>query len=279
MLKVNLFMENCYRMKNPLFHNLEYVERKCFSKHFLKSVHIEVGLIGLTAEIAFSKEEELKKAFEKLGFTESIKVNQTNFKMEIDPDRDSLEHKVIQSVNKPIGLLFKSQKPHKEIQIVANKVIFSDFSYKGFDDFKEIVEKIKEILESDINSFEVNKVGLRKINSIKIEPVESFKEACSLFNSAIFANIKSGLISPDSLKVHEEVTILEKDNLLSVLKFSISKLETPKAYEVNFDFDLVDTEKTNFKEVIQTKLASLNDTHFNLFMWAIEDKMIELMEA
>lgn len=124
---------------------------------------------------------------------------------------------------------------------------------------------------------DVIKVGVRKIDSIIIDPITSYRDACSIFNPAIFAILRSGLIKDDALKVHEEVSIIEKEQHLCIIRAQMQKAPMPTGCQASLDFDLVDRRPIDFKSAFSVSLPELNNRHYDLFMWAASDELIKLM--
>jgi len=178
----------------------------------------------------------------------------------------------------PIGLMFSSQKPRIEIQVLDTKVIISNFDYVGFEQFNSQLKEICVGISNFIPRKEVKKVGLRKISSIIIDPVHSYQDACAIFNPALFANVRSGLIKQETLKAHEEVSVIEREDNICVIRAQLKKTSSATSYEACLDFDFVSLASCDIEEVFTSKLPELNDNHFDLFMWAASDDLIKLME-
>jgi len=101
--------------------NLARCTRRKFSKHFLISVHGEIAFSGTGINTILSAESKLKTFFESKGYTISQKIFQKEVRMENEPDKSA---KITQKET-PLGLFFVSQKPRREIQILATKVLIS----------------------------------------------------------------------------------------------------------------------------------------------------------
>lgn len=258
-----------------IFFNLEKKTRKRFAKHFLQSVHCEIAFSPLSMESLLSHQESLAKEFKALGFTEMRQIAQTQFTFGQDEQSVKVTNNAV-----PIGLAFVSSNPKREFQFLTDRFVFSSHRYSGFEAFKDELKKIVELCAKTTKlKTESQKIGFRKINSVIVEDTKSYDEACAIFNPALFGVLSSGLLSPDSLKAAENVVVAEKDNSLCVLKGRISTLPQPNAYECSLDFDLVNKQSQSFEKIFQTTLDSLNDLHYDLFMWAITEDLIKVMEA
>lgn len=260
-------------MDNDLF-NLRHIPRRTFSKHFLNSVHCEFGLSRIDFKTILSEETYLKTEFEKLGFQENKKVFQGHY-LFASHNTGAID---FQQKSEPIGLQFGSQKPKRHINVTEKSILVSDFDYDGFESFLQRLKEFIQLVGKVLGKRDVNKVGLRKINSIITEPVESYADACSIFNTALFGLLRSGLPVPESISATEEVIVLETQGKLSLLRNRFTKRDKPNSYEANLDFDLVDTTEQKAEDALNVTLPKLNDIHFDLFMWAVTPDMIELME-
>lgn len=256
--------------------NLKRIPRKVFKKHFLNQVHCEVRFEGNVKSKIIQEKEWLTELFERLGF-ESVRplmMGKLSFKMGEKGEIPSMENDSSQ-----IGFTFKSQNPKKEIQISGDKILFSDYSYEGFEKFSEQFYSIILEVSKRISFVMVNKVGFRKINSIKIAPVNSLHDACMIFSPNIFKTVRSGLIVDDSLKLNEERILLEKGNNVCLAQFRIKKVQEQASYEAHLDFDIISKNVTDIETVFNKSLPEINCAHFDLFMWAVTEDLIKLMEA
>ena len=261
--------------------NLPETERKTFKKHFLASVHsaIRFGRIDLSSIL--SKKDELASGFKQLGFTDSKDVVKGEFTVQHEDQKPALVSQQTSSA----GYLYTNPTLKSEIRLEQDRVVYSEFNYSSFEEFNKsfqsYIETIFEILSVD-NDYELvaNKVGLRKINSVLIQPVNSIQNALGIFNASLFSVPRSGLLNFESFKVHEEATILDKtEEELSVLKAKLTKPQID-ALEATIDFDFVrTTQSISLDKVFSETLPVLNQEHFDAFMWSITDELITVMET
>lgn len=71
--------------------------------------------------------------------------------------------------------------------------------------------------------------------------------------------------------------MLEKKGKLCLLRNSIKTLDQANSYEATFDFDLVEQGKHSVEQVFNDVLPTLNELHFDLFMWAVTDELLQIM--
>lgn len=254
--------------------NVEHFQRQTYKKHFLNSVHCELGLSGMVASSILVAEPSFNDAFKKLGFIEGGKIFRGQYVLTTPQDKEqTLQHNA-----EAIGLRFVSQKPWREINITSQHIVVSDHAYDGYEPFSErmhhYVSIVIELLGTEWN---VNKIGLRKISSIIIENAQSYSEAYAIFNPVLFGSLRTGLAHDGALKIAEEALVLEKEGKLCLLRNSIKALDQANSYEATFDFDLVEQDKHSVEQVFNDVLPTLNELHFDLFMWAVTDELLQIM--
>lgn len=257
--------------------NVPSQARKVFARHFLSAVHCEIGFAGTAVNTILSAEDSLKIFFKSVGFESCQRFMQKELSMETPKD----EPPIIRHSEIPLGLMFSSQKPRIDVQVLDTKIVISDFNYDGFEQFNERLKKICQGVSKFVPRTQVRKVGLRKVDSIVIEPVHSYQDACVIFNPVLFASIRSGFIKEGTLTAHEEVSVIERDTLKCIIRARINKkssVSTMNSYESTLDFDFLDLTPMDINDVFSNKLPELNKNHFDLFMWAASDELIKLLE-
>lgn len=261
-------------VKNKIL-NTPTAVRKTFSKHFLSAVYSEIGFAGTGANTILTNEQSLKAFFQSQGFDISKRITQREVLMK-NPEENKPAK--IDQKETPLGLMFSSSKSRVDVQILDNKIVISDFNYEGFDSFNARFKVLCEGISQFVPRAEVRKVGLRKVDSIVIEPVKSYQDACSIFNPSIFAIIRSGLVQESTLKANEEILVVEKQGVMCIFRARINQV-SEVAYESSLDFDFVDMEALSLDQVFESKLPELNNRHYEMFMWAVSDELIKLMES
>ena len=234
-----------------------------------------------TAEVEkiTGKKEEIMSAFKLLGFSENKDLIHGEFKLDAAAEQGpKLTQKTI-----PVGIAFSNQSPKCELKIEKDKIVYSDFNYSSFEEyqsrFRAIFEKVSEILSFGEDCL-VNKVGFKKLNSVAIQPITSFQDSLSIFNPALFGMARSGLLKIDKFKISEETIVLEETNdKLFILRTRLTKTQED-AVDAVIDSDFVKLGKDiSVDEVFDEILPSLNQCHFDLFMWSVTDDMRNLMES
>lgn len=260
---------------NELFNKitLKREERKTFPKHFLASVHCEIRSTGINSVL--ENKESLKQVLCGLGFIDCQDINQVQMGLSNNIEKPAT---LIQT---PLGFKFISYNPKREIHILNGTLTVSDFAYDNLEKFlarfNDLFTQLKTILNLSENS-PVEKVGLRKIDSIIIKPVTNIPDSLNIFNSNLFSIARSGLTPMDSFNFSEESIVLEKQEQFSIIRTKLVK-KAIDTLEANLDFDLISRSESNFKEVFSKTLKILNQTHFDLFMWSVTKEMIKLMET
>lgn len=239
-------------------------------------MHCEIALhVGPQAKIS-ERQKALEGALRPLGFVECRQVIRGRFQMEANSDRAA---KLSQEAT-PIGLLFANQIPRREFQIETEKLVLSDYAYDSFDEFivrlSSYVDAACDVLGID-RAVAVTKVGLRKVNAVQISPVSSLPEALGAFNPALFNIPRSGLVGFNSFRGAEEVMMVESGQKLGLLRTSLEK-QSESSLAANLDFDFISKISDTLARTFEKTLPELNQSIFDLFMWAVTADLIDLME-
>ncbi|HAT1792257.1 TPA: TIGR04255 family protein [Legionella pneumophila] len=257
-------------MKNNLL-NLKDNNRKTFKNNFLNAVHSEIGLFGSSIHIIREKQDDIKQSLLAAGFETCRELFHKEVHLNNTP-----KPKVTFQDDEFLGLIFSSQKPRRELQVLGTKIVYSDYSYKGFEKFSESLSSLCNLINTLLTS-KIIKVGLRKVNSIIIDPVSSYEEAFSIFNPVIFGEVRSGLLKDNTLALNQSVTVLEKDKQSCIIRSQIQK-KNESMYEATLDLDFIYLNETDWKGVFKN-LESMNKWHYDLFIWAVSDELISLMDS
>ncbi len=263
------------RMMKELI-NVASHTRKKFKNHFLSSVHSEIRLKDVSVSQILEKKAELIEAMTEQGFSDSQDLVEGRFTFEANLE-PTLSHEAL-----PSGLMFISSSAQKELRLESDKIVYSDLSYAGYSEYLEAfsstVNSILTIIAGG-NNTSVTKITLKKVNSVNIAPVTSFREALRIFNQALFSIPRSGLLKLSLFQVHEEVSVLHKtDEKLAVLKSKLQKSDSD-TLQATLDIDFVRLiPPTPVGEAIKY-LDQLNQDHFDLFMWAVTDELRQIMES
>src|SRR5690349_15855629 len=118
--------------------NVSSQTRKIFARHFLSAVHSEISFAGTAVNTILSVEDSLKSFFQSEGFESSKRFMQKEFLMETPEGKSP----VITHTEIPLGLIFSSQKPRIEVQVLDTKIVISDFNYEGFDQFNARFQRL-----------------------------------------------------------------------------------------------------------------------------------------
>jgi len=248
--------------------------REHFAQHFLSRVACELAFVSGTMDELTSNIEPIKEHMKSIDFNESKELIESSVSFETRPD--ATKPAKIEQKTTATGYSFKNSKMGITCNITIDKILLDTQTYKGFEDFHSRFKSIAEFVNNTLGNREVTKVSLQKVNSIVMGDVTLYEEACSVFNKAIFAVLRSGLPSPN-VKVAQEVLVMEDGNSASMLRNTFKALEAPNSYEATLDFDVVNREASTLEQTLNTNLIQLNQTHFDLFKWAVTDEMISIM--
>ena len=257
--------------------NLPKNQRKVFSKHFLLSVHANFICSKLLSNEIFKHKEYLTSTLKSEGFDICNDIIQSQFSLTKVKSQPS---PVASQTAKPIGLKFIDSSNKLELSIQNAMIAVSDTNYQGMEAFiqrlklvLDIIFKVLDIKPED----QIEKVGLRKINSIIIKPVSNFSTVLNIFNPSLFSIARSGLLSLETFKITEEATLLENDHLACVLKTKLQRQDI-NSLTAYLDFDLMAKTNISVSDLFAKTLPELNQTHFDLFMWSVTKELLDLME-
>ena len=245
-------------------------ERRIFSKHFLRGVIIELTF-DADVRIFFEK-GTYSDIFKEKKYDNCGEIENTNFKITITDNTP-----VHEKTDETIGFFYVNNSNGNQVQIVHNRILFTQNEYSNFDNF---IEEIKYFFENVIFliPYDIKKIGFRKINSIVVSEVDSYADITDLFNKELFTFIKSGLFEFDTLENYRDNFTLRKNNTKIIVNTACSKIQNlSRAYEVTIDEDIILEESICKKDVVEI-LAKINQMHFDLFCWLTSQKMKEVME-
>ena len=248
------------------------VARQTFSRHFLQSVHCQLTFAEVDIEQILSSSDAISKMLHLANEDVVERIDEGSIEMRSGGEEHSLKHS-----SKPVGLLFKRQKPRMDVTLRSGSLVLSSYEYTGFDDFLKLQSEMLQLLEKVVGRAEFTSIGLRKINSMIIAPVKSLRETLKLFNPALFSLPRSGLTSDDAIKMFEGSVYLEKNGIASVVRHRLRQLNKPVDFEANLDFDLIYQGLTTSEEVLHKHLPEMNETIFDLFSWSVSEDMKNIM--
>ncbi|MCH8208356.1 MAG: TIGR04255 family protein [Nitrospinae bacterium] len=243
-----------------------------FKKNLLKSVIFQLKYDVTGAVIPRSKEihDRLKNKFPIIN---PIMESQTS--IQISKDKTP----IIQPItNTKKGLELKTEDNTKIFSITDDTFTYTIFGtvYENFDNaFSEIREDFFPILEeSNISNF--NRIAIRKINLMEREDskVSSDHELLLL---AFRENLINCFISiPDTKSMVSGVTSIkmEKENKRLNISYGIIPPSPKKENkQLLLDIDLFFINQGIAIESVESKWEEINNEIFNIFIWAISDKL------
>jgi uncharacterized protein (TIGR04255 family) len=256
--------------------NIPAQTRRTFRRHFLTSVHAEVRYAGVAMKSVLESKDAFSSELKGRDLGNVNDIQQGSMSINQIPGQIP----VIQQSSGVIGLSFSSSHQKQEIQILGDRLVISNYSYQGFETFRENFCQILNLVEN-ILSFERNiiQVGLRKINQVRIGPVHSILDAANTFNPHIFSSLSAGFCSNNSFIATQNSIVLELGTKLAVLQSSLKRGDVNHSYEASLDFDLTEKTQHGSKQQVIEALESLNTKHFDLFIWAASEKILKAMEA
>jgi uncharacterized protein (TIGR04255 family) len=253
--------------------NVPHVPRRRFKRHFLNSVHCELGMTGFQAEKIVASRTPLAGSLSALGFTHAQEIQQGSLVFQSSGGAPT-----VQQAANISGLTFLSENPLRQLNVTGQGLLLSDFGYEGFDAFSSRLAQAAAAVVSVLGEFPVLKIGLRKINAIRMDSVRNLGEACTVFNRALFGAVRSAAIDADTLKASQEVIHVERDTGTFVLRTNLAPTGIPDSFQAYLDFDFITQKQCDLGTALNRELPSMNQFHFDVFMWAVTSDFLTLLE-
>lgn len=250
-------------------------KRRIFKKHFLSSVHCEIGISGVQSDSIRANRDLIAKGLAPLGFDHAGDFQQSNITL---GGAAQGAPQVLQG-NSPAGVTFWSENPKRQLYVTPNGLVLSDFAYEGFEDFSRRLATAARLISKILNVNAVSKLGLRKISSVRIDAAHRLADAVSGFNPYLFATVRSGVLMSNALKAAQEVIFLERDGSSCVLRTAITSTGVPDGFDAHLDLDLIDQRARELEEALDVKIHEMNAFHFDIFMWAVTPDFLSKMEG
>jgi uncharacterized protein (TIGR04255 family) len=261
-------------MNGNLF-NVPHVRRRQFKRHFLNSVHCELGMTGFQAAKIVAARSELAKNLAPLGFTHAQEMTQGSFMFQ---NAGAGLLPAVKQVADVSGVTFFSENPRRQLNITAQGLLLSDFGYEGFDAFATRLGDAAQTVVSVLGNLPIGKIGFRKINAIRMDSVRNLSEACTIFNRALFGAARSAAVDAEALKSTQEVIHLERDGRIFLIRTNLAPTGIPESFQANLDFDLIDQKQSDLDTAVKHTLPSMNEFHFDAFMWAVTSDFLAILE-
>jgi uncharacterized protein (TIGR04255 family) len=254
--------------------NIPHHERRRFRKHFVNSVHCELTFeVGVAVDIGSIK-TDLAKPLENLGFRYSGDLHQGGIMLMATGPIPQ-----VSQTSSVSGATFWTENPRRQLNIMQNSMTLSDSGYVSFEEFLKQLKLAAAIVAAKLDSRVVRKVGLRKINSIRIDSVQDLGEAVAVFNPVLFSAARSGAVVMESLKSTQEVIAMERDKDTCVLRSALLSTGMPGTFDAHLDFDLIDQSSRQLDEVFADRLPEMNRSLFDVFMWSVTPSFLEILET
>lgn len=254
--------------------DIPHYERHIFKRHFLNSVHCELGF-GIELERLMSAREPLAGKLQQIGFRYVRDLQQGRVIFQA-PDGGGSQPS-LQNANVVTGLSFSNDNPHRLLNISTSGLVMSDMAYAGFEDFKNRLQALISAVCECVGDVSVTKIGLRKLNAIRIDSAADPAEAVAAFGGQLFGLARSRAISPKSFKASHELLALERDGSVCNLRTTLASTGTPNSYDVQLDFDVQRKDTTSAS--LDSELATMNAFIYDIFRWAITEEFIPVLES
>lgn len=250
------------------------LDRFTFETHFLHSVHSQLRFERIEPKKIQDAKENLASALGELFDGEPNDIFHSSVALSIHNNNAQAQ---INQPSDPEGLKFVGTHPRVELEIRSDSLVYSEYEYTGFDDFQNRLELVASVVQKFLGVENIRSISLRKINSILIGGVSSLPEAFSVFNSDIFSVIGSGISKTSAMKRFEGSLYLDENGKACVFRYRATQLDAPDKFEAVLDFDLIDNVERGLESVFSEPMDELNKTSFDMFMWAVNKELTEVM--
>jgi uncharacterized protein (TIGR04255 family) len=261
-------------MQSKVLLDIPHSERHIFKRHFLNSVHCELG-IAIELDRLLAAREALAAGLQPFGFryVRDLQQGAITFQAPSGPSSPA----TLQNSSVISGLMFSSDNPQRLLNISTTALVLSDMAYAGFEDFKSRLHAAIELVRANVSHAPVTKIGLRKLNAIRVDSVADPAQAVAPFNSQLFGLARSRAVVPSGFKASHELLLLERDASVCNLRATLAATGMPNAYDVQLDFDV--QQKGQFSESLDPELSTMNAFIYDIFRWAITEDFITVLES
>jgi uncharacterized protein (TIGR04255 family) len=254
-----------------------HVERKTFSRNFLRTIIFQVSYDEMTdltekkSAITTIFKDKFPRVDDKI--TNGIQIVISNDKTPITRN--------IQDSKTGMSLEFKSSDGQKVLSIERSQLTYTS-SNKGYTNFESLVEDLSGITEffSLCGIDNVKKVAIRKINSIDFKvggnPTDTLAQ---LISPDLLTNL---YYIPNSNYIKQNIqTInyqLENHRLNVKYGLNIPPVPNSEIAQVIIDIDLFSTDKIESNYVFM-RATEINNEIFDIFNWTISDNTKKILDG
>ena len=235
-------------MPNPDFiTSVDPVERVVYKKHYIKQVFCK---ISFKESIEFDTIKAIIKGFDDAKDWESI--NHVTFE-------DSPQKQVI--TNQFVGYRHYRQDKNIEKTIIRDSILLA---FDKYIDFEKLKVAVSDLLKHNDFKNNIKTIGIKKISDInlKLEDIQDH-----------FKNV-AHIPKMEHANINDYTCVIENNKGTCVVKFVTLKQED-KLYRCVLDIDII---RNKDAEKFDQTLQLVNDEHFSVFRWCVQDKFIALME-
>ncbi|MBO5434570.1 TIGR04255 family protein [bacterium] len=251
--------------------NIPNIQRKVFTRHFIKNVIIEFSFYALFQDVIIAKKEYLKESFKNLGFTICENISQVQFALGI---RD--EKPTVNTTDEVVGFVFGNNDEKIRIELVENKLIINVFKYQNFENFFCKIEKIIDVINNVLQDNKlITNISLKKVNSIISTETKSYEDITNVLNSNFLAIMRNDTIPYENFESCYDIFKVRRDEYNCSVS---SKCKKRKEDEFEIVLDITISQDLSNSEIkISQVLENINNTNFSIFSWATTDYFKQIM--
>lgn len=257
--------------------------KETFKRNFLRTVVFQLQYPSLKGDIL----KEYKIVAEKYFLDKLPRIgNSNNTKFSVNFTNN--ETPIVRVGNDPVGLVFKSEKGDKQLQITNNAMTYTIMGvvYTDFDTLKNDLATACDFL-NEIGVDIVSRIGIRKVNIIGFntnnpDPTFVLKE---MLSPEILSNMGS-FPTPEKIKNFIQTISYNANNYQLNINYGLSSVNSGPVVQgtntlrgtIIIDIDLLHIENSQLNQIWPLS-DEINTEIFNVFNWAISNNARNILRG
>ncbi len=189
-----------------------------YANHFLTNVIFRIDFVSEKEELKNNLDRGIKEAcVKKFPIQESIEIEQKEVQVQQSEDGGKT---ITQSTEKTTEWHFWGKNREKKLVITKNSMFIDFTKYKSFIEFKADFNVACKALQEVYPDININRIGLRYIDQIKINDMSTVKTWKTYWNKYISSELVNALQFPDEDKaISRHMTSVEMNYGECMLRF------------------------------------------------------------
>ena len=227
--------------------SVDPVKRVVYNKHYIKKVFCKIDFKN---PVEFDRIKEIVKSFD--DFKDWEAINHVTFE-------DGVHQQTI--TNQSIGYRQYKKNENVEKTIIRDSILLA---FNKYIDFEALKAAAADLLKHEDFKNNIRTIGIKKISDINLK----FEDIQDHFKNVAHTP------KMEHTNINDYTCVVENNKGTCVIKFIILKQED-SLYRCVLDIDIIRNKDT---EEFEQTLQLVNDEHFSIFRWCVQDQFIALME-